>query len=57
MRSNVLGDHEETARSYHQLGALEFLQKASDMRVKLLGDHGDTTSSLNELRAVWSKLL
>ena len=67
MRSNVLGDHEETACSYHQLGvvqhgmgdlkgALESLQQALDMRVKLLGDHGDTTSSLNELRAVRNKL-
>ena len=23
MRSNVLGDHEETARSYHQLGVVQ----------------------------------
>ena len=63
MRSRVLGDHEETARSYYELGvvqrgmgdlkgALKSLQKAEDMRTKLLGDHGDTTSSLNKLRAV-----
>ena len=63
----MLGDHEKTARSYHELGvvqrgmgdlkgALESLQKALDMRTKLLGDHGDTTSSLNELRAVRNKL-
>ena len=67
MRSNLLGDHEDTAASYHFLGlvqhgmgdsegALQSLQKALDMRTNLLSDHGDTTSSWNELRAVRKKL-
>ena len=67
MRSNLLGDHEYTASSYHELGvvqhgmgdlegALQSLHQALDMRTNLLGDHGDTTSSLNELRSVRRKL-
>ena len=67
MRSNLLGDHEYTANSYHELGvvqhgmgdlegALQSLHQALDMRTNLLGDHRDTTSSLNELRAVRRKL-
>ena len=67
MRSNSLGDHEDTASSYHELGvmqhgmgdlkrALQSLKKALDIRTNLLGDHGDTTSSLNELRVVREKL-
>ena len=66
IESNLLGDHEDTASSYHKLGlmqrdmgdlkgALDSLQKAANMRTNLLGDHGDTMSSLNELRAVQKK--
>ena len=63
MRLNLLGDHEDTARSFHCLGvvqrkvrdlngALESLQKAADMRSNLLGGHEDMALSLNELGEV-----
>ncbi|KAJ7348198.1 hypothetical protein OS493_039620 [Desmophyllum pertusum] len=63
MRSNVLGDHKDTAQSYHWLGkaqhnkrdldgALESLQKASQMREEVLGwNHPSTTEKLEASRA------
>ena len=64
--SNLLGDHEDTARSYHMLGivqrdmgnlkgALESLQRAALMRSDLLGDHEDTAPSYFELGEVQCK--
>lgn len=56
MRSKVLGDHKDTANSYHSLGsaqqdkgdhyeAMNSLQKALNIRSKVLGDHEDTAKS------------
>ena len=56
MRSNLLGDHKETASSHYWLGlvqhdigdlkgALDSLQRRTNMESNLLGDHEDTAYS------------
>ena len=67
IRSNLLGDHEDTARGYHSLGvaqynlgdldgALESLQTASRMRKDVFGDHPVTAKSLKLLNRVYEAL-
>ena len=63
MRSNHLGDHEDTADSYHNVGAVqylmgdhkkasEFLQRAAHMRSNLPGDQKNTASTYHLLGSV-----
>ncbi|CAH3194963.1 unnamed protein product [Porites evermanni] len=63
MRSNLLGDHKDTASSYYWLGqvqrdmgdlkgAMDSLQRAANMRSNLLGDHKETASSYYRLGQV-----
>ena len=63
LTSNLLDDHENTARTHCEVGRVQFemghlkaaldsLQKAVNMRSKLLADHEDTASSCHMLGLV-----
>ena len=70
MRSNLLGDHKETASSYYWLGlvqrdigdlkgALDSLERATNMESNLLDDHEDTaysTIGLVQCSVTWETL-